>query len=60
MFKFVGGVVVGVFVGALALEILGRTQPDVLNKIQDMARKKAKDLTDLAYGDADDNEEPYY
>ena len=29
MFKFVGGVAVGVFVGAFLLEVIGRTRPDV-------------------------------
>lgn len=35
MSKFVGGIVAGFFVGALAVEILGRTHPRVLERIEE-------------------------
>ena len=38
MLKFFGGVVVGVFVGALAVEIIERTSPAILDKVRDRAR----------------------
>ncbi len=38
MLKFVSGVVVGVFVGALAIEIIEKTSPALLDKVRDKAR----------------------
>ena len=42
MWKIVGGVVVGVFVGAMAFEILSRRRPELLQGIRDRASKTAQ------------------
>ncbi len=47
MIKFIGGVAVGVFVGALTVEVLGRTHPEVLEKVEERARRAAERLSDL-------------
>jgi len=41
MFKILGGVVLGIFVGALVLEVMRRRRPDIVEAIE----KKAKDFT---------------
>ena len=51
MFKFVGGIVFGVFVGALALEVIGRTRPQIIEKVQNAARKKARSMDNFMDGD---------
>ena len=48
MLKFFSGVVLGVFVGALAVEIVERGSPELLNKV----REKAKDLGTKLRGSA--------
>lgn len=45
MIKFVGGVVVGTFVGAVVLEILKRYRPEVIDSIE----KQAKVATDKLF-----------
>ncbi len=42
MFKVLGGVVLGVFVGALLLEVIRRRRPDIVEAIE----KKARDFTE--------------
>jgi hypothetical protein len=44
MFKIIGGVIVGVFIGALVLEILKRHQPDLLEGIEKKAKKASDKL----------------
>ncbi len=46
MLKILGGVVVGVFVGALALEILSRSRPDLIRGIEERAEKTANAFID--------------
>lgn len=41
MEKILSGVVVGIFVGALAVEILHRTEPELVSKIGHKAKKSA-------------------
>ncbi len=38
MWKVVGGVVVGIFVGAAVFEIVQRSYPNLVRKIEDKAR----------------------
>lgn len=38
MFKVMGGVLVGVFVGAVLLEIVRREKPELVESIEDTAR----------------------
>ena len=45
MFKVLGGVIVGVFVGALVLEILKRRRPELVEGIE----RKAKNMTDKLF-----------
>jgi len=45
MFKVIGGVVVGVFLGAMVLEILKRQRPDFIETIE----KKAKTVSDKLF-----------
>ena len=45
MFKVIGGVVVGVFLGAMVLEILKRQKPDLIENIE----KKAKKVSDKLF-----------
>lgn len=47
MTKFLGGVVVGVFLGALTLEVLARTHPELLERIERRARRAAERISDL-------------
>ena len=50
MTKFFGGVVAGIFVGALAVEILGRTNPRLLEKIEESTFNVAGRIKDLVAG----------
>ncbi len=45
MFKVIGGVIVGVFLGALMLEVLSRRRPEVVEAIE----RKAKKVTDRLF-----------
>lgn len=45
MFKILGSVVVGVFIGAMMLEIVRRERPEMIDSIE----KKAKDVTDKLF-----------
>jgi hypothetical protein len=45
MFKIIGGVIAGVFFGALMLEILRRRRPEVVASIE----TKAKDVSDKIF-----------
>ena len=58
MIKFVGGIVVGVFMGALVLEVIGRTRPALLKKVQDQARGAASRVGDFVAGEP--SERPAY
>ena len=42
MWKIIGGVVVGVFVGALTVEVLNRRRPELLERVRDRARRTAR------------------
>ena len=42
MWKIFGGVVVGVFVGAMAVEVLNRRRPELLERVRDRARRTAQ------------------
>ncbi len=44
MWKIVGGVLVGVFVGAFAVELIKRTRPDLLGSVERKARLAADAL----------------
>ena len=57
MFKFVGGVVIGVFFGALALEVIARTRPGVLEKVEEVARRKAQSVSDFMGGSFEESAE---
>jgi len=46
MLKVLGGVVVGIFVGALAFEILSRKHPGLIREIEDKAEEAARALLD--------------
>jgi hypothetical protein len=46
MLKILGGVVIGVFVGAFALEILNRKHPGFIRHIEDKAEKTAQAFLD--------------
>ncbi len=50
MSKFLGGIIAGFFVGALAVEILGRTHPRVLEKIEEGTFHVAGRVWDLLGG----------
>jgi NhaP-type Na+/H+ or K+/H+ antiporter len=41
MWKILGGVFIGVFLGALAVEVLKRTRPDLLENIEETAKAAA-------------------
>jgi NhaP-type Na+/H+ or K+/H+ antiporter len=41
MWKILGGVFIGVFLGALAVEVLKRTRPELLEDIEESARTAA-------------------
>lgn len=45
MFKLIGSVIVGVFVGAVVMEILKRKRPEMLEAIE----RKARDVTDKLF-----------
>jgi len=45
MWKLLGGVIVGVFLGALAVEVLKRTRPDFLAHVEERARDAADALS---------------
>ena len=45
--KILGGFVIGMFVGALCVEILARTRPELVNAIAD----KAEDAVNLFNGE---------
>ncbi len=42
MLKILGGVVIGVFVGAVAFEILSRKSPNLIKSIEEKAEKTAQ------------------
>lgn len=46
MFKIIGGVIAGVFFGALMLEILRRRRPEVVESIEDRARSVSDRIFD--------------
>ena len=46
MWKIIGGVVIGVFVGALAFELLKRKNPNLLRDIEDKAHDTATSFLD--------------
>jgi len=50
MFKIIGSVVVGVFLGAMVLEILKRQKPDLIEAIE----KKAKSVSDKLFNNMQD------
>ncbi len=50
MSKFVGGIVLGVFLGALAIEVVNRTNPELLEKTEEKARNAARRLSDMLRG----------
>ena len=50
MFKVIGGVIVGVFLGAMVLEILKRQKPDLIETLE----KKAKNVSDKLFGNMRD------
>lgn len=51
MIKFVGGIIVGVFVGAMIIEVLERTRPEILHNAQDKAREAAKRVVNFTAGE---------
>ena len=46
MWKVIGGVVVGVFVGAVAYEIILRKRPGLIRSIEDKAEQTARSFLD--------------
>lgn len=48
MFKFFGGVMVGVFLGALAVEILNKRYPEMIEKVEEKSRRAADYVNDFA------------
>jgi uncharacterized membrane-anchored protein YhcB (DUF1043 family) len=46
MWKIIGGVVVGVFVGAVAVEILNRRRPQLLQNVRDRASRTTRAAID--------------
>jgi hypothetical protein len=46
MLKLLGGVAIGIFVGAFAFEILNRRSPHLLRNIEDKARDTARAAVD--------------
>jgi hypothetical protein len=46
MWKIIGGVFIGVFVGALAVEVVKRLRPSMITGIEDKAEKTAKSFLD--------------
>ncbi len=47
MVQFLSGVVVGVFVGALTIELLGRRHPDLIDRIHEKSRRAADAVENL-------------
>jgi hypothetical protein len=47
MFKIIGGMLFGVFVGAMVLEIVRRGKPDLIKRVED----KAKSVGDRLFED---------
>ena len=45
MIKLIGGVIIGVFLGALVIEILKHRRPELIQGIE----KKAKEVTDRLF-----------
>lgn len=46
MWKIIGGVVIGVFVGALAYELIARKKPGLLRDIEQKAERTARSFLD--------------
>ena len=46
MWKVIGGVAVGVFVGAVAFEILSRTRPELILGLEEKARRAVQAAID--------------
>lgn len=46
MLKVLGGVVAGIFVGALLFEVINRKSPGLLRKVEDKARDTARAAKD--------------
>ncbi len=46
MFKLLGGVFIGVFVGAIVFEVLNRRSPHLLRDIEDKARRTVRAAAD--------------
>lgn len=46
MWKLLGGVVIGVFVGAMTFEILKRRHPNLIQQIEDSAERTARSFID--------------
>lgn len=46
MLKIMGGVVIGVFVGAVAFEVLRRRRPGLIERIENRAEKTAQSFLD--------------
>jgi hypothetical protein len=44
MLKIIGGVVVGVFIGAVAVEILNRKMPGLIRQIEDKAEEAVSSI----------------
>ena len=47
MFKIIGGMLIGVFVGAMMLEITRRSRPDLIKRVEG----RAKSVTDKLFDD---------
>lgn len=46
MFKLIGGVIVGVFIGAMMLEIIQKKKPGLVKSVE----SKARDFSDKLFG----------
>lgn len=60
MWKIIGGVVIGVFVGALAYELIARKKPGLLRSIEHKAERTARSFLDAfqdGYGSKKDESE---
>ncbi len=58
MFKFIGGVLLGAFVGALVLEIIKRQRPELLESVEKGARAVSDRLFETLTGDGDERDAP--
>jgi uncharacterized membrane-anchored protein YhcB (DUF1043 family) len=47
MSKVFIGVFTGIFIGAVIYELLNRTNPEFLKKVEDLASRKIDDLCDI-------------